>query len=136
MLELLGLAPDEIAGRRGPLWVGAIRGTSGVLLVNRPRVRVGVDAARSGSGSGGAGVESVGMGTTHGEDPPWETIAGGKPVTQDSRAGTTSLGRAFVQGGRCSGRGCERVREKHPAGRAQLAAATSHGGVGHYWGAQ
>ena len=45
LLELLRLAPDEVAGRLEGIRAGALRGPPGVLFARRPRLRVGADAA-------------------------------------------------------------------------------------------
>ena len=62
------------------IWLGAVRGASGVLLVDWQRVRVGADAAGAGSGGGRAGVESAGLGSADGKDPAREGVAGGEPA--------------------------------------------------------
>ncbi len=41
LLELLGLAPDEVTGRLGEIWPGALRCSPGVLLADRPRITSG-----------------------------------------------------------------------------------------------
>ena len=45
LLQFFGLASDEVARRLGALRLGALRGASGLLFADRPRVRMGVDAA-------------------------------------------------------------------------------------------
>ena len=45
VLELLGLAPDEVAGRGRRTRMVPLRGAPGLLLAGRPRLRVGADAA-------------------------------------------------------------------------------------------
>ena len=61
------------------LWMGAIRRPSGLLLADQPGVRMGTDAAGPRSGSGRAGLESTGMGTAHGKDPPRAAAAEREP---------------------------------------------------------
>ena len=87
LLEFLGMAFDEVAGRFGSIRLGALCGASGVLLADRPRVRMGTDAAGARSGGRRAGVESAGMGTVDGQDPARAATAGGEPAAQDRRHG-------------------------------------------------
>ena len=44
LLQLLGLASDEVAGRLREIRPGPVRRPPGVLLADRPRLRVGADA--------------------------------------------------------------------------------------------
>ena len=46
LLQLLRLAPDEVARRLGPLRLAALCGAPGLLFAHRPRLRVGAHAAR------------------------------------------------------------------------------------------
>ena len=85
VLEFFRMALDEVARRLRSLWLVAVRRPSGLLLADRPRIRMGTDAARTRSGSGRAGVESAGLGTADGKDSPRAAAAGRKPAAQDRR---------------------------------------------------
>ena len=69
-LQLLRLAPDEVAGHRGPLRLDPLRGAPGLLLAHWPRVRVGADAAGTRSEGRRAGLESSRLGTVDREASP------------------------------------------------------------------
>ena len=69
-LEFLGLASDEVAGRLGEVRARALRRPPGVLLADRPRVRVGADAARARSEGRGGRVEPARLGPADRQDPP------------------------------------------------------------------
>ncbi len=62
LLEFFRLAFDEIAGRFRKKRLGALCGTSGVLLARRPQLRMGIDAAGFGSKSRRGGMESARLG--------------------------------------------------------------------------
>ena len=76
--------------------LGALCRASGVLLADRPRLRVGVDAARAGSARRHRGVESPRLGPAHRQDPPGTAVARDQP---SSHAGRDRLRSA------CRGRG-------------------------------
>ncbi len=63
-LELLRLALDEVAGRLGSPWLESPRRASGVLLADRPRLRVGADAAGHRAESQRHRLEPAGLGPT------------------------------------------------------------------------
>ena len=81
LLELLGLASDEIAGGLRSLRLAALRRTSGVLLARSAGLRVGIDAARDRSEGRRGRLEPARLGPAHGQDPsraplPENAIAG------------------------------------------------------------
>ena len=84
LLELLRLAPDEVARRRRQLRLAALRRPPGLLLADRPRLRVGADAARPRPGRRRRGLEPARLGPPHRQDPPRPAAAGGQPPAQDS----------------------------------------------------
>ena len=69
-LELLRLAADEVAGGRGPLRLREVRRAPGLLLADRPRLRMGAHAARPRPGHRRSRVESARLGPTHGPRAP------------------------------------------------------------------
>ncbi len=70
LLELLRLAPDEVAGRLGEVRPGPLRRASGVLLAGRPRLRVGADAAGARPEGRRGRLEPARLGPAHRQDPP------------------------------------------------------------------
>lgn len=70
MLELLGLAPDEVAGGLGKARGVSVRRPPGVLLADRPRLRVGVDAPGDRPEGERSGLEPARLGTAHRQDSP------------------------------------------------------------------
>ena len=79
LLELLGLAPDEVLGRVRTVRPPPLRGAPGVLLPDRARLRVGADAAGAGPGRGVRRLEPARLGEAHRESPP------GAPLPETSR---------------------------------------------------
>ena len=84
LLELLRLAPDEVAGGLRTLRLGALRGAPGLLLAGRPRVRMGADAAGARPERGQRGVEPAGLGPADRQDPPRPAAAGVEPARNQS----------------------------------------------------
>ncbi len=82
LLQLLRLAPHEVARHLRPPWLDALRRTPGLLLPHRPRLRVGTDAPRARSGRRRAHLEPARMGTPHREDPPRPATARRQPPAQ------------------------------------------------------
>ena len=76
LLELLRLAPDEVAGGLGEARPGALRRASGLLLAGRPRLRMGADAARARPEGRRGGLEPARLGPAHRQDPPRPAAAG------------------------------------------------------------
>ena len=79
LLEFLGLASDEVAGRFGEIRARPLRGPPGLLLADRPRFRVGAHAAGARPEGGHGGLEPAGLGPAHGQDPR------GQPLPEISR---------------------------------------------------
>ena len=102
VLEFFRLAPDEVAGGVGAVWVGAVCGAPGLLLAGRPRLRVGADAAGARSGGGALVWRPLGWGRLTGQDPPRAAAAGDEPVAQDCRPGAAGAGRVPVYRRRCA----------------------------------
>ena len=70
LLELLRLAPDEVAGRLGEVRPGPLRRPPGLLLADRPRLRMGADAAGARPEGRRGRLEPAGLGPAHRQDPP------------------------------------------------------------------
>ena len=66
--------------------LGALCRPSGLLLADRPRLRMGTHAVGARSESGSAGLEPARLGTADGENPPRSALAGSQPAAQDRRA--------------------------------------------------
>ena len=69
LLELLRLAPDEVARDVGPLWLRPLCRASGVLLAAQSRLRMGAPAARPRSGRRRGRLEPARLGQAHRQDP-------------------------------------------------------------------
>ncbi len=128
VLELLGLAPDEVARDRRPLRLPALRRAPGLLLADRPRLRVGADAARarseasarwSGARSAGAAspARSAAAAAAHGRAACTRSADDGPPVDDEY----------LYRGRRRARRGREGDGQDDSADRAQLAAAAADG---------
>jgi hypothetical protein len=84
LLQLLRLAPDEVAGRRRSPRLDALCRAPGVLLAGRPRLRVGADAAGAGSGRRRRGVEPARLGPPDRQDPPRPAAARRQPPAEQT----------------------------------------------------
>ena len=83
--EFLRLASDEVAGRRRPIRLSALRREPDLLFADRPRLRVGADAARARSGLGAVVWSPLGWGRLTGKIRRGAAAAGDEPPAQDGR---------------------------------------------------
>ena len=67
------------------LWLGPLRGPSGVLLTRRPRLRMGTDAAGARPKGRGGRLEPARLGPAYGQDSPRSAAAGDEPSAQQAR---------------------------------------------------
>ncbi len=83
LLQLLRLAPDEVAGDLREVRPQPVRRAPGLLLADRPRLRVGADAPGDRPGDRSGGLEPPGLGPADRQDPPGPAPA---PRAAGSRA--------------------------------------------------
>ena len=90
LLELLRLAPDEVAGRLGEVRPGPLRRPPGLLLADRPRLRMGADAAGARPEGRRGRLEPARLGPAHRQDPPRPAAAGDQPPAEQARRPTSA----------------------------------------------
>ena len=122
LLELLRLAPDEVARVSEQLRPAALRRAPGLLLAGRPRLRMGADAAGARSESRRGGVEPARLGPPHRQDPPRPAAARQRAACRASRRRRrpAGAGRVPLQGRRRARRG----RAARPARRCRRSRST------------
>ena len=124
-VEFFRLAPDEVARGCRQARLPALRRQPDLLLADRPRLRMGADAARPRPGARRGGLVAARMGPSHRQDPPRPTDARGQPPAQDRRFRPARAGRARLSRRRGDRRGRQGNRQERLADRAELAAAAS-----------
>ena len=80
-----------------------LRREPNLLLADRPRLRVGADAARARSGRRRDRVEPARLGPLDRQDPTRAAVAALKPAARDGAVRAAVGRRATVSGGRCNG---------------------------------
>ncbi len=101
LLELFGLASDEVAGCFRPLRLAAVRCPPGVLLADRAGVRVGVDAAGARPEGWRGRMEPAWLGAPDRQDPSRAAAAGRQPAPQQDGRRYWPAGRGRVPLSRC-----------------------------------
>src|SRR5690606_29881375 len=130
LLQFLRLAPDEVVGGVGEVWLVAVRRSPSLLLVGWPRLRVGTDAAGARPKGRRGRLEPARLGPIDRQNPPWSAAASDQPTAKPvgGRKGTSDSGRAPVPRRRRAGRDRRADEQDRAAGRDQLAAASPLGG--------
>ena len=110
----------------GPLRLAALRRAPGLLLADRPRLRMGADAARPRSGRRRGGLEPARLGPAHRQDPPRPAAARAQPPARQRRnSGRRSTTNICSASSTRSTTIAKETGKTHSADRAQLAAAAA-----------
>src|ERR1700693_1610226 len=136
MLELLGLALDEVALHLRKARLGQVRFPSGLLFSGGARLRDGADAGGARSEGGGGGLEPAGGGGADRRDPPRAAAAEAKPLAPYGGDGASGSGGLSLPGGRRNRRSGQGDRTDGSEDCAERAAAQAYGLHHRDWRAQ